>query len=159
MGQLPHPSSLRRKGSTRRLSIDGLLLRQVRELVHSFRIYLKSNSWFRYYDRLWIRRRSLCPSRSLLDVSILLHHLLNIYISIHALCSFGPNHLRAVWRLSLGLGLIPAVAVFIWRLNMEEPTRFKKDSMKNAKIPYLLIIRRYWKSLAAISATWCVGFI
>ncbi|THH12609.1 hypothetical protein EW146_g7533 [Bondarzewia mesenterica] len=69
---------------------------------------------------------------------------------------FGPNHLRAVWRLSLGLGVIPAVAVFIWRLNMEEPTRFRKDSMKNAKIPYLLIIRRYWKSLAAISATWFI---
>ncbi|ETW82848.1 major facilitator superfamily [Heterobasidion irregulare TC 32-1] len=69
---------------------------------------------------------------------------------------FGPNHLRAVWRLSLGLGLIPAVAVFIWRLNMEEPTRFKKDSMKNTKIPYLLIIRRYWKSLAAISTTWFI---
>ncbi|THH08367.1 hypothetical protein EW146_g9014 [Bondarzewia mesenterica] len=69
---------------------------------------------------------------------------------------FGPNHLRAVWRLSLGLGVVPAVAVFIWRLKMEEPTRFRKDSMKNAKIPYLLIIKRYWKSLAAISATWFI---
>jgi len=39
---------------------------------------------------------------------------------------------------------------------MEEPARFKKDSMKNAKIPYLLILRRYWVSLAAISASWFV---
>ncbi|EMD34089.1 hypothetical protein CERSUDRAFT_86845 [Gelatoporia subvermispora B] len=69
---------------------------------------------------------------------------------------FGENHLRAVWRLSLGLGVIPAVAVFIWRLRMEEPTRFKRDSMANAKVPYWLIIRRYWVSLSAISLTWFI---
>jgi MFS family permease len=67
---------------------------------------------------------------------------------------FGDNHLRAVWRLSLGLGFVPAAAVFLWRLNMEEPERFRKDSMKNARIPYLLIFRRYGTRLVAISITW-----
>ncbi|TFY82135.1 hypothetical protein EWM64_g1879 [Hericium alpestre] len=67
---------------------------------------------------------------------------------------FGPNHLRAVWRLTLGLGVVPAVAVFIWRLRMQEPTRFRKDSMRDVQIPYLLIFRRYWPSLAAVSFTW-----
>jgi len=67
---------------------------------------------------------------------------------------FGNDHLRAVWRLSLGLGVVPALLVFIWRLNMDEPVRFKKDSMKNARVPYMLIFRRYWGSLAAISFTW-----
>lgn len=67
---------------------------------------------------------------------------------------FGPNHLRAVWRLSLGLGVIPALAVLIWRINMEEPERFRRDSMKNAKIPYWLIIKRYWGGLLAISTSW-----
>lgn len=37
---------------------------------------------------------------------------------------------------------------------MEEPERFRKDSMKNARIPYTLIFRRYGTRLAAISATW-----
>ncbi|KAF8583046.1 MFS Git1p-related glycerophosphoinositol and glycerophosphocholine permease [Ramaria rubella] len=69
---------------------------------------------------------------------------------------FGEHHLNAVWRGSLGLGIIPAVAVFIWRLRMEEPTRFKKDSMKNATIPYMLIIRRYWTRLAAVCITWFI---
>jgi len=69
---------------------------------------------------------------------------------------FGDNHLRAVWRLSLGLGVVPALAVFIWRLNMEEPARFRKDSMKNARIPYLLIFRRYGIRLAAIALTWFI---
>lgn len=69
---------------------------------------------------------------------------------------FGENHLRAVWRLSLGLGVVPALLVFIWRLNMDEPERYKKDSMKHAKIPYMLALKRYWVSLAAISFTWYV---
>ncbi|KAF9046891.1 MFS Git1p-related glycerophosphoinositol and glycerophosphocholine permease [Hymenopellis radicata] len=67
---------------------------------------------------------------------------------------FGDDHLRAVWRLSLGLGVIPALAVLIWRIRMNEPERFKKDSMKHARIPYKLVLRRYGGSLAAISFTW-----
>ncbi|KAF8920235.1 MFS Git1p-related glycerophosphoinositol and glycerophosphocholine permease [Mucidula mucida] len=67
---------------------------------------------------------------------------------------FGNDHLRAVWRLSLGLGVIPALAVLIWRMRMNEPERFKKDSMKYARIPYKLVLRRYGGSLAAISFTW-----
>ncbi len=70
--------------------------------------------------------------------------------------SFGNDHLRAVWRLSLGLGVIPALAVLIWRMRMNEPERFKKDSMKYARIPYKLVLRRYGGSLAAISFTWYV---
>ncbi|KAK7461984.1 glycerophosphoinositol permease [Stygiomarasmius scandens] len=67
---------------------------------------------------------------------------------------FGDNHLRAIWRMSLGLGFIPAMLVFLWRLRMEEPDRYKKDSMKNAKVPYRLVLKRYGGSLAAIGFTW-----
>ncbi|KAG7095028.1 hypothetical protein E1B28_005819 [Marasmius oreades] len=67
---------------------------------------------------------------------------------------FGDNHLRAVWRLSIGLGAVPALLVLIWRIGMEEPERYKRDSMKHAKIPYGLVLKRYGVSLAAISFTW-----
>jgi hypothetical protein len=50
--------------------------------------------------------------------------------------------------------MIPAAAVFIWRLKMEEPARYRKDSMKHVRIPYLLILKRYWVSLAAVSFVW-----
>jgi hypothetical protein len=70
---------------------------------------------------------------------------------------FGPHHLRAVWRMSLGLGMVPAAGVFLWRLNMEEPARFRKDSMKRARIPYWLIFRRYGVSMSALALAWCVG--
>jgi len=52
--------------------------------------------------------------------------------------------------------VIPAAAVFLWRLRMEEPTRYKQDSMKRVKIPYLLIFKRYWKGLAALCLAWFI---
>ncbi|KAG2128164.1 major facilitator superfamily domain-containing protein [Suillus cothurnatus] len=69
---------------------------------------------------------------------------------------FGNNHLRAVWRLSLGLGVVPAVAVFFWRLRMEEPNRYHCDSMKHVRIPYGLVIKRYWRGLLGISLAWFI---
>ncbi|KAJ7220145.1 MFS Git1p-related glycerophosphoinositol and glycerophosphocholine permease [Mycena pura] len=69
---------------------------------------------------------------------------------------FGEHHLRAAWRLSLGLGFIPAILVFVWRLSMEEPEIYKKSSMKAVKIPYMLVLRRYGLRLAAISITWFI---
>ncbi|KDQ13590.1 hypothetical protein BOTBODRAFT_33597 [Botryobasidium botryosum FD-172 SS1] len=66
------------------------------------------------------------------------------------------NHLRAVFRLSLGLGVVPAAAVFLWRLRISEPARYAKDSMKHARMPYWLIIKRYWPSFAAVSITWFI---
>ncbi|KAF9458513.1 metabolite transporter [Collybia nuda] len=76
------------------------------------------------------------------------------FIPLVLLWIFGPNHLNAVWRLSLGLGVVPAFIVFLWRLNMDEPIRYKKDAMKRARIPYKLVLRRYGRSLAAISIVW-----
>ncbi|KIM54389.1 hypothetical protein SCLCIDRAFT_31167 [Scleroderma citrinum Foug A] len=69
---------------------------------------------------------------------------------------FGPNHLRAVWRLSLGLGVVPALAVLLWRLRMDDPDCYKKNSMKTVSIPYWLVIKRYWKSLLGLSLAWFI---
>ncbi|KAI0077879.1 metabolite transporter [Panus rudis PR-1116 ss-1] len=69
---------------------------------------------------------------------------------------FGNNHLRAVWRLSVGLGVIPAALVFLWRLNMDEPTRYKKDSIVRGKTPYWLIFKRYWLRFTGISLAWFI---
>ncbi|KAI0329084.1 metabolite transporter [Cubamyces sp. BRFM 1775] len=91
-------------------------------------------------------------TNSMIDVGFVI----SAFVPLVLFWIFGENHLRAVWRLSLGLGVIPALAVLIWRLRMDEPTRYKKDSMARAKVPYLLILRRYWVSLTAISITWFI---
>jgi len=92
----------------------------------------------------------LCSHQHLVDFGFVV----SAFVPLVLFWIFGNDHLRAVWRLSLGLGVVPALLVFIWRLNMDEPERFKKDSMKHARIPYMLIIRRYGVSLAALSFVW-----
>ena len=72
------------------------------------------------------------------------------------LTRFGNSHLRAVWRQSLVLGVVPTIAVFFWRPRMEEPTLYKRDSMKNISIPYKLVIKRYWRGLLGISLAWFI---
>ncbi|KAI0346089.1 MFS Git1p-related glycerophosphoinositol and glycerophosphocholine permease [Trametopsis cervina] len=69
---------------------------------------------------------------------------------------FGENHLRAVWRLSLGLGFVPAMLVFIWRLNMDEPAHYKRNSMHRARTPYWLVFKRYWFQWTGIALAWFI---
>src|SRR5271169_6194778 len=63
-------------------------------------------------------------------------------------------HLRAVWRISLGLGVIPPLSVFYFRLKMKEGDRYAKDSMRHVKIPYWLVIKKYWTRLVPVSIIW-----
>ena len=110
----------------------------------------------RHHDRLWFRHFFICAIGSVLDVGVSLFTFWEYQYLLFGLHRFGKNHLRAVWRLSLGLGVIPALAVLIWRLNMQNPSHYRKNSMRDTKIPYWLVIRRYWVNLLAISLTWFI---
>ncbi|CEQ43126.1 SPOSA6832_05017 [Sporobolomyces salmonicolor] len=66
------------------------------------------------------------------------------------------DHLRLVWRLSFGLGVIPASGVLLWRLRMfEEPTRYQTSSIRK-NVPYWLILKRYWRSFVGLSLAWFI---
>ena len=64
------------------------------------------------------------------------------------------DHLRAVWRISLGLGAVPPLTVFYFRLRMKEGDRYATDSMRHARIPYWLVIKKYWARLIPVSIIW-----
>ena len=55
------------------------------------------------------------------------------------ICS--ENHLRLVWRLSLGLGVTPPLSLLYLRLKLEEPEEFKRETMKNTRTPWLLVVK------------------
>ena len=67
---------------------------------------------------------------------------------------FSEKHLRAVWRIAVGLGCIPPLSVFYFRMKMEEPERYREDGMRNAQTPYALVIKTYWKRLLAVGGVW-----
>ncbi|KAL1411325.1 glycerophosphoinositol permease [Vanrija albida] len=69
---------------------------------------------------------------------------------------FGESHLRIVWRGALALGAIPPLLLLFVRIFMEEPEAYKKNSMKHVRIPYWLIIKRYWGKLLAVSFCWFI---
>ncbi|EHK98943.1 putative metabolite transport protein [Glarea lozoyensis 74030] len=75
---------------------------------------------------------------------------------IGAFVPYFDNHLRAVWRISLGLGVVPPLVLLWLRLKLKEPEEFKKESMKNAKIPYGLVLKYYGPRLFVVSLIWFI---
>ncbi|KAL4895233.1 major facilitator superfamily domain-containing protein [Aspergillus ambiguus] len=67
---------------------------------------------------------------------------------------FTEDHLRAVWRVALGLGVIPPLSLFYLRLKLEEPEEYKRERMH--KFPLWLIIKFYWKRLTVVSLIWFI---
>lgn len=59
-----------------------------------------------------------------------------------------------VWRISLALGLIPPLSIFWFRYKMAVSTAYRKSAAKKQRIPYWLIIKRYWRPLLGCSAGW-----
>jgi hypothetical protein len=66
------------------------------------------------------------------------------------------DHLRALWRISLGLGAVPPLSVFYFRLKMKEGDRYAKDGMRHVKIPYWLVIKKYWSRLLPVALIWFI---
>lgn len=54
---------------------------------------------------------------------------------------FTDNHLRIVWRLALGLGVLPPLSLFYLRLKLKEPEEFNRETMKNTHTPWWLVIQ------------------
>ena len=52
---------------------------------------------------------------------------------------FTEDHLRAAWRVALGLGVIPPLSLFYLRLKLNEPEEFNRERMCN--FPIWLIIK------------------
>lgn len=76
------------------------------------------------------------------------------FVALVILWIFGESRLgyNAVWRGTLGLGIIPPLILIVARIFMVEPEAYKKNSMRHTKIPYWLIIKRYWVKLLGMSS-------
>lgn len=66
------------------------------------------------------------------------------------------NHLRAAWRICLGLGVIPPLSLIYLRLKLQEPEEFNRETMKNTRTPWWLVIKFYWARLLVVSMIWFI---
>jgi MFS family permease len=64
------------------------------------------------------------------------------------------KHLRAAWRISLGVAVIPPIILLAFRSQLKEPEEYNREKMN--KYPYGLIIRFYWKRLLVIATIWFI---
>lgn len=70
---------------------------------------------------------------------------------VAAACHNG--HYSTIWRVSLAIGCVFPMVLFLLRLRLKEPEEFSKESMKK-QTPYLLVFRFYGFRLAAVSIIW-----
>ncbi|KAL5350713.1 hypothetical protein V498_01320 [Pseudogymnoascus sp. VKM F-4517 (FW-2822)] len=67
---------------------------------------------------------------------------------------FSEEHLRATWRVALGLGVVPPIVLLLMRLKLQEPEEFKRESMKHVSIPYGIVLKYYWFRLFIVGLIW-----
>lgn len=78
------------------------------------------------------------------------------FVPLVLLWIFSERHLAVVWRLTLGLGAFPPIALFFMRLKLTDSSTFDKMHMKQAKVPYFLIFKFYWFRLSIVAIIWFI---
>ncbi|EEB05232.1 glycerophosphodiester transporter [Schizosaccharomyces japonicus yFS275] len=69
---------------------------------------------------------------------------------------FGDQHLRVVWRLSIGLGVIVPIILLYYRLRLKDSHSYTKNRLQFTKVPWFFVIRRYGPRLLVVSLIWFV---
>lgn len=101
----------------------------------------KRNRWFIWFTNLQI------------DVGFVVAYIVAtvvVYIT-------GETHLRAAWRIILGIGVIPPLSLIWMRFKLKEPEAFQREKMSSKqKTPWLLILKFYWFRIMIVSAIWFI---
>lgn len=62
-------------------------------------------------------------------------------------------HPSTIWRVCFGVGIIFPVTVFYWRVRMLNSTLYRRGAIRR-QVPYLLVVRYYWKTLIGTCGAW-----
>ena len=74
-------------------------------------------------------------------------------VALIVLAAYNQHISSGVWRVCFGLGFVLPVTLFFFRLRMIDSTQYRKHAMKR-KIPYGLVLKRYWKPMLGTSLAW-----
>lgn len=78
---------------------------------------------------------------------------LAVSVFLIVLSAAGENHLHTVWRVCFGIGILLPVTVLYFRLKMLSSKLYRKGAIKR-QVPYLLMIKRYWRALIGTCGAW-----
>ncbi|KAJ2990425.1 hypothetical protein NUW58_g2954 [Xylaria curta] len=66
------------------------------------------------------------------------------------------QYYSTIWRTSLGIGAVFPLVLFLLRLKLKEPEEFSRNSMKNVRTPYGLVLKFYGFRLLIVSLIWFI---
>ncbi|KAM0193062.1 hypothetical protein ACHAPI_008011 [Fusarium lateritium] len=101
----------------------------------------------------FVRRRRGLLVAAATDFSIDLGFFMAGVIVLIVLAAYHQHVGDGVWRINFGIGFILPVALLFLRLRQLDSTQYKKHAIKQ-DIPYLHVIKRYWKPMLGTSLTW-----
>ncbi|KAJ7596504.1 major facilitator superfamily domain-containing protein [Mycena floridula] len=78
---------------------------------------------------------------------------LAVAVFLIVLSAAGENHLKTVWRVCFGIGILLPLTVFYFRMRMMSSVLYRKGAIKR-RIPYGLVFKRYWKALIGTAGAW-----
>ncbi|KAL1756191.1 major facilitator superfamily domain-containing protein [Schizophyllum commune] len=78
---------------------------------------------------------------------------LAVAVFLIVLSAAGEDHLPTVWRVCFGIGVLLPLTVFYFRVRMLT-TRLYRDGAIKHRVPYVLSVKRYWKSLFGTCGAW-----
>ncbi|KAI5477730.1 Major facilitator superfamily domain, general substrate transporter [Pseudohyphozyma bogoriensis] len=64
------------------------------------------------------------------------------------------NMSDGMWRVLFGIGIVPPLLVFYVRMKMINSTAYRKSAMKKQRIPWGLVIKRYWRPMIGTTICW-----
>ncbi|EPX71677.1 glycerophosphodiester transporter [Schizosaccharomyces octosporus yFS286] len=88
------------------------------------------------------------------DTATCIGHILGALIPYIWACIFGDKHLRIVWRLSIGCGIVIPIFFLILRIRMKEIKTYVSHRVSVRRIPWILAIRMYGIRLVLLSMIW-----
>lgn len=75
------------------------------------------------------------------NVQIDFGFVISSFVPMIVVLACGESHLRAAWRICLGLGVIPPLSLIYLRLKLNEPEEFNRETMKDTRTPWWLVIK------------------
>lgn len=101
----------------------------------------------------FVRRRRGLLVAAATDFSIDLGFVMAGVVALIVLAAYHEHVGDGVWRINFGIGFILPVALLFLRLRQFDSTQYKKHAIKQ-DIPYMLVIKRYWKPMLGTSLAW-----
>ncbi|ETN38581.1 uncharacterized protein HMPREF1541_06618 [Cyphellophora europaea CBS 101466] len=74
-------------------------------------------------------------------------------IFLIVLSAAGIDHPATIWRVCFAVGIIFPLSIFYWRIRMLNSTLYRRGAIRKA-VPYLLVVRYYWKALIGTCGAW-----